>query len=463
MDSKISILILAGGIGSRFKTSRNKLVFDIMGKPVFSHVYDCAKSISDDITAVLGPHNREQILALHPGLNHIIQQKPLGTGDALIKYIQQKKQDPGEKNAVLVLLGDVPLVSSDTLIKFKDHFTNKRLSIGFISTSIDEPMGYGRIIRDTGNAPVAIKEEADLSEQEISIKEVNTGIFLLRYDFLEKCLYKLAPHDPKGEYYITDLAGIAINDGFLADSYHSHDCIEFTGINTIKDLRIARDKVKDRINLFHMENGVDIIDPSSTFIDINVHIDMDSVIYPNNIIRGTTTIKKGCFLGPANYIENCDLGQNTRILGFSYIRDSIIGSGTSIGPFAHLRMNNRIADNVRIGNYVEIKKSSVGDNSKIPHLSYVGDADIGKNVNIGAGVITCNYDGEKKHPTTIHDNAFIGSDSQLVAPVTIGEEAYIASGSTIVSDVPAYSLAVARNRQTNKKDWVKYKKRIKNP
>lgn len=458
MYNRTAVIILAAGTGSRFKTSRNKMVFDLMGKPVFSHVLDCAKTLSSNITAVLGHHNEKQVMDICPGLDYIIQEKPLGTGDALIRYHQIRGESHGDDEFLLILLGDVPLVSANTLSGFIEYFRKEGLKAGFISTRLDDPRGYGRVIRNQDNFCEAIREEKELKGKERELNEINTGIFLFRFSFLGRYLPYLEPHSHKGEYYITDLVEISARAGERTGVYYSPECREFMGINSLKDLNETRNELRKHINQRHMENGVDIIDPQTVFIDIEAEIGKDCVIFPNNMIKGSTKIGEDCFIGPCNYIENSCFEKGVRIHGHCHIKDSTVGSYTSIGPFAHLRMNNRISGNARIGNYVEIKKSFIGEGSKVPHLSYVGDAEVGKNVNIGAGVITCNYDGEKKHPTAIHDNAFIGSDSQLVAPVTIGEGAYVASGSTIVVDVPPYALGISRARQKNKDEWVKKRK-----
>lgn len=427
-----------------------------MGKTVLSYIIDCAKIISNDICLILGDHNKAPVLFENKNIKYFIQENPRGTGDALNVFYKPMEKYLSNDDLILVLLGDVPLVKESTLQGFIEDFKNRDLYAGFISTLMEDPGHYGRVIRNERQDLYKIKEYKFLEDHEKAINEINTGIFLFKAGFLRNHIQDLKPHkEAKGEYFITDLIEIAGKNNKRYDCYRSSDNFEFHGINTLQDLTIIRKEIGKRINEKHQMNGVDIIDPVNTYIDIDVKIENDVIIGPYNIIKGKSIIKNGVNLGPSNYIENSIISNETKVLGYSYICDSKIGKKTCIGPFAHLRLNNNISDNCRIGNFVEIKKSRIDSCSKVPHLSYIGDADIGKSVNIGAGVITCNYDGIQKHQTIINDNAFIGSDSQLVAPITIGENAYIASGSTIVSDVPSFSLSIARSKQTNKKDWVK--------
>lgn len=456
MKPKIRTVILAGGIGSRFKTKKNKLNHRLLGKTILSYVIDVAETISDEVYTVLGAANKGPILEIQKDLNYLVQHKPLGTGHALSVFFEHCRNECSENDLVLVLLGDVPLITSNTLKSFITHSLENEISVSFISTIINDPKGYGRVIRDKNNLLAGIKEDKLLSLSEVNIQEINTGIFLFKVGFLSKYLDKIRPHtEAKDELFITDLVEIAIAGKEPADCHICKNNIEFMGINTLEDLYKARSIIRGNINRKHMLNGVEIIDTNSVFIDINIEIKPDTVIYPNNILKGNTSIGNNVRIGPNNYLENAVIKDNAEIIGNNYIKDTEIGPSSCIGPFAHLRGNNKISEKCRIGNFVEIKKSEIEEGSKASHLSYIGDAVIGRGVNIGAGVITCNYDGITKHTTTIHDNAFIGSDSQLIAPVTIGESSYIASGSTIVADVPAYSLSIARSRQVFKKDWVK--------
>lgn len=460
MKPNIISLILAGGIGSRFKTAQNKLIYDIMGKPMVSYALDCAKSFSKEVFIILGRHNRDSVLALNSSLKYMIQEEPLGTGDALSIFFNGLNQDYKENSLIMVLLGDVPLVKEHTLRLFADFFSDRNLSVAFISTKVPDPKGYGRVIRNSAGKPIAIQEEKALEKRHLLIDEVNTGIFLFKTSFLKKYIKELLPNiESRGEYYITDFVEIAEKQQEACDCYFVEDYRQFMGINTLHELSTARDHMKSRINRRLQLSGVDIIDPENTFIDLDTIIQNDVTIFPNNIIRGKSEIFRGAYIGPGNFIENSVIHEGAKILGYSFIKDSHIGRETAVGPFSHLRMNNIIAENVKIGNFVEMKNTRIEKCSKVPHLSYIGDADIGKGVNVGAGVITCNYDGVNKHKTIIKDSAFIGSDSQLVAPVTVGESSYIGSGSTIVSDVPDFSLAIARSRQTIKKDWVRNRKK----
>jgi len=449
----LHVLILAAGKGTRFKTQRSKLLFDVCGLPMVNHVHRVAESLSQDCHMVIRPEQQEA-LSKRLQVHWIYQEKPLGTGDAVRQFLAQTGVRSGR---LLVLLGDVPLIEAPILQRFLAFAEQKCLKVALISTQYPDPHGYGRVIRDQAGTPVAVKEEIELLGAEKQIKEINSGIFLFDLAFLRQAISLLKAHKEKQEYFLTHLVSIAYQQNEAVDAFLQPRAETFLGVNTLLDLAQVRKEMQRRILHAHMLAGVDILAPDAAYIDCTVSIAHDVTILANNVIRGNSAIGEHTLLGVNNYICDCKIGNHVVLRGFNHLNQSTIGDNSAIGPYAHLRFGNCIGKQVNIGNFVEVKKSSIDTGSKVPHLSYIGDADIGREVNIGAGAITCNYDGKQKHKTRIQDHAFVGSDSQLVAPVEVGRNAYIASGSTITTKVPDYALAICRPRQRIVPDWVKKK------
>lgn len=419
MQEEVIAVVLAAGKGTRMKSNKSKLVQKIYGKEiVLRSVENAKKSGIENIIAVVG-HQREQVEeVLEDGVKYAYQEEMLGTGHAVM---QTKKYLEGKKGKVVVLNGDVPILRPETIKNLVEKSISNKEYATLLTAIYENPYGYGRIIRDRGGNVEAIVEEKDASEHQKEIQEINAGIYCFDIEELLKALELINNNNASGEYYITDVIKIMNDRGLKTGAVIVEDNTEILGVNDRIQLEILTKILRMRINAEHMKNGVTIEDSSNTYIYDDVEIGRDTVIHPN------TTIKSGVRIG-----ENCEIGPN------SYIREGC-----------------KLANKVKIGSFVEIKKTIVGEGSKIPHLTYMGDCEIGTKCNIGCGTITCNYDGFNKSKTIIGDNCFIGSNVNLIAPVNIEDNAFIAAGSTITDDVPAYALAIARQRQLNKEDWNK--------
>ncbi|MCE5312422.1 MAG: bifunctional UDP-N-acetylglucosamine diphosphorylase/glucosamine-1-phosphate N-acetyltransferase GlmU [Nitrospiraceae bacterium] len=449
---KPTTIILAAGAGTRMKSSVPKVLHKLMGKPLIAHVVDAAHAFgSSKCIVVLGKHTQaaKDILGTNQ-ITYALQEKQDGTAGALRAALPALRGFNGD---VLILSGDTPLVTPELLKKFlKQHKQNKK-DLSVMTFNAEPPHAYGRIIRESGKI-ARIVEDKDASPEEKQINEVNSGIYLMKSSVL-KLLRNISLNKAKGEYYLTDIVAIALKKGLKAGAHMLGSETELTGINTRAELQRATLFMRYRITADLMQQGVTFIDASSVFISSEAKIGQDTIIYPNVHIEGKTIIGKGCTIYPNSRIADSRLADGVIIKDSTLIESSEIKQGAAVGPFAHLRPGSVIGESAKIGNFVEIKKSVVGKGSKASHLTYIGDAVIGKDVNIGAGTITCNYDGKNKFRTEIQDNVFIGSDTQLVAPVKVGRRAYVGAGSTITHDVPADALAVSRTPQKNISGWVK--------
>lgn len=449
---KLATVILAAGLGKRMKSDIPKVLHHILGKPIIQYVVDSVKGLGskNNIIIVIGSHTEgiKDTLAGYP-VRFVMQEKPLGTGDALKRATALLQDFEG---TVLVLNGDTPLVETSTLRRFIKMHDSKKDDISLISFIAEGMHSYGRIVREGGEV-VSIVEDKDATAEQKKIREVNSGIYAIGQKVLN-LLGEIRINKRKGEYYLTDIVGIAVKKGYRVGAYILGSEAELTGINTRRELCNACLYMRDRIIDSLMDKGVYVMDKNSVFIHPDVKIGRDTTIYPNVFIEGKTIIGKGCMIFPNTRLIDSRLGNGVTIKDSTVIESSVIKDNSTIGPFAHLRPGTVIGSSCKIGNFVEVKKSSIGKGTKASHLSYLGDAEIGSNVNIGAGTITCNYDGRKKYKTIIENGVFIGSDTQLVAPVRIGKGAYIGAGSTITEDVPDRSLALSRVRQRNIRGWV---------
>jgi len=453
----LSVIVLAAGLGTRMRSEVPKVLHSLCGKPMLHYVLEALKPLKpEEIIVVVNKSHKELQEYLRDSVKTAIQDKALGTGHALKAGLKELKG----ATTVLVINGDTPLIKSETLKTFIKLHRKDRNSLSLLSFYPSNPSAYGRIIRDENGKVIAIKEKTDITSEEFDIREVNSGIYLMEPHVLN--LVDLIKKNPlKGEYYLTDIVNLTFKQGMKINAYCLGDETEFMGINTKTELSTASAIMRKRINENLMLQGVTIIDPQNTYIESDVKIGPDTIIYPGVFIEAKTTIGKNCTIHSNVRIVNSTIGDNVIIKDSSVIEDSVIKDNASIGPFAHLRPGSIISENVKIGNFVEIKKSIIGEGTKAMHLSYIGDAEVGRNVNIGAGTITCNYDGFKKHKTIIEDNVFVGSDSQLVAPVKVSKGAYIGAGSTITKDVPPKCLAITRVPQRHIPDWVKKRKKEK--
>jgi len=453
------IIILAAGKSIRFKSFKSKLTHNLLGKPIIKRILQLAVSLNplDKFIVVGENHNDLEPYIKEFKMKAIHQYEALGTGHALL----QCKDFIEAEAPLLVMNADTPLMKKETMIKFLENIQKDSGGIYILTMRINEPIGYGRIVRDSRNEIIGILEESECNEEQKRIKEVNAGFYIFPSREIFTLLEEIKSDNKKGEYYLTDVIKIAAEKGHRIYGIELENPDEAYGINNRRDLYIAERILRlNKISEIFKE-GVSIMDEDNCYIEEDVKIGVDTIIYPGVILEGATEIGKECVIYSNVRIKDSKIGDKVKIYDFSVIEGAEIANNVSIGPFARIRPESIICEGARVGNFVELKKTRFGRYSKANHLSYLGDAIIGDNTNIGAGTITCNYDGVRKNETIIEDEVFIGSDTQFVAPVRIGKGAYIAAGSTITKDVPPYSLGIARGRQENKLDWVKRKKNIK--
>lgn len=450
MDNILAI-VLAAGEGKRMNSDRAKVLHEVCGKSMIEHVTSSLrKALVEDIVVVVG-HKKEEIMdSLRDDVEYVVQHEQLGTGHAVQEVFDSCDIS---KKYVLVLCGDTPLITSDTISETIKYHVENKFAVTIISTSLDDPTGYGRIVRDSDGNVVKIVEHKDANKDELNIAEVNSGMYCFDVDCLRDAIGKLNKNNNQGEYYLTDTVEILIHNGMRAGALKISDSREILGVNNRIQLEKANHIMREAINRRHMLNGVTFIDASSVYIDDEVTIGKDTIIYPNTVLEGSTSIGNDCVIGPGSRIVSSVIGDGV-VVNNSQVLESSVCSKTKIGPFAYVRPGSNIGSNVKIGDFVEIKKSVIGDDTKISHLTYVGDAEIGHNVNLGCGVVVVNYDGKKKYKTVVGDNSFVGCNVNLISPVEVENNTFIAAGSTITDNVPKNSLAIARSRQVVKKDWV---------
>lgn len=447
----ITGVVLGAGIGKRMHSKVPKVLHKICGREMIFYAIDSVKDIVDSVVVVI---NESMPKELFEGFEVRVQKTPLGTGDALKVALTGIDTD-----LVLVTTGDNPLFEKEDILKFYNFFKETNSDISFISAEADDPTNLGRVLR-SGDEFVKIVEEADATEEEKAIKEINTGVYLFKFSLLSKILEELLNNNAQGEYYLTDTLTIAKDKGYKVTVYKLPKKLPIYGVNNRFELSIAEKIIQEKILKKHMLNGVTIHNPETQKIDYFVEIENDTEILPGCVLEGKTKIESDCVIGPFAQIIDSHISKGS-IVKQSVVMNSYVGENCSIGPFAYVRPENILVRNVKIGTFVEVKKSKFDDGAKVPHLSYIGDATVGKNVNIGAGTITCNFsglEGNKKNPTLIEDDVFIGSHSTLVAPLVIRKGAYTAAGSVITQEVPEDSLAIARAQQVNKIGWVKRRK-----
>jgi bifunctional UDP-N-acetylglucosamine pyrophosphorylase/glucosamine-1-phosphate N-acetyltransferase len=447
-------IILAAGQGTRMKSQTAKVLHKVGSKCLLQHVVDAASDHVETINVIVG-HNSQSVKAAikESKINWVLQEQQLGTGHA----VQQAAPLLNDDSTCLILYGDVPLIQSNTIEKLLVKARTSGFSL--LSVVLDDPSGYGRIIRDTNGLIQSIVEQKDASERQQNVKEINTGIMAIKGSLLKKYLNELKPNNAQGELYLTDIVESAVKDNVNIASFVCENASEVMGINDKKQLSQAERFYQVRQAEDFMSSGLTIMDPSRFDCRGGLTFGNDCTIDVNVVFEGDNVLGNNVLISPNCIIKDSKIGDNTSIFPNSIIENSIIGSNTTIGPFARIRPDTNIGDHSKVGNFVEIKKSTIKNNSKVSHLSYVGDSKIGDDVNIGAGVITCNYDGANKHQTEIKDGAFIGSNSQLVAPVSIGKNATIGAGSTITQNAPDNKLTLSRNKQSTIDKWKRPKKK----
>jgi bifunctional UDP-N-acetylglucosamine pyrophosphorylase/glucosamine-1-phosphate N-acetyltransferase len=455
------IVILAAGKGTRMKSARAKVLHRVAGLAMIDQVIAIAEVLQPRSTTVVVGHQAaslEAALAGRQGLTFVVQEPQLGTAHALLTAEPALRDATG---TLILLSGDVPLLSAHTLKMLRDRHVSTQAAATVVTAIVDTPHGYGRIVR-SGEQIARIVEERDATPAEREIREINSGIYAFALDGLFDAVRSIASQNAQNEFYLPDLAAVYRNKGLRVEAVTVPNPDEIRGINSRRELAEVSRIVRQQKNAELMDAGVTLEDPATAYIDRDVEIGQDTVIHPGVSIEGRTTIGAGCEIHSGARIVDSQLGDRVTVYNHCVIANARIADDAAVGPFAHLRTGADIRARAKVGNFVELKKTVLGAGSKSMHLAYLGDATIGEKVNIGAGTITCNYDGVNKNPTVIEDGAFIGSDSQLIAPVTIGKGAYVGSGTTIREDVPSGALAVSAGKQRNLEGWVDKRKKKRN-
>jgi bifunctional UDP-N-acetylglucosamine pyrophosphorylase/glucosamine-1-phosphate N-acetyltransferase len=457
LKDNLDVIILAAGQGTRMKSATIKILHAAAGRPIIDYVLDLAAAICDQPPIMVIGHQRESVQKAVGGrARYAVQEEQKGTGHAVL---QAAPLVDGARH-VLILSGDVPLTRSETLRRLIEQHESEKNALTLLTMRPDDPAMYGRIVRDADGAVARIVEAKDANDDERKIDEVNAGIYVFEAAGLFDNLRGLSTNNSQGEYYLTDLIAVLRKAGKRVGAVVASDPIEAVGVNSRAELAVVEAEIQRRVVAKLMSDGVTFRNPNTVVIDSTVTIGADSVVYPYVTIEGTTTIGRQCVIEPGVHLINVTAGDDVHFKTGTVAEDATVEDEATVGPYAHLRPGTRLGRHVKVGNFVETKKAVFGEGAKASHLSYIGDAEVGANVNIGAGTITCNYDGVRKHKTVIEDGAFIGSDSQLVAPVRIGKGAYVGAGSTITKDVPAEALALSRTPQKIIEGWADRKKKV---
>ena len=450
--TNIFAIVLAAGQGTRMKSKLYKVLHPVCGKPMVEHVVDHIETLNvERIVTVVG-HGAEKVKEqLGEKSEYVLQAEQLGTAHA----VQQAEEILGDlEGTTLVVCGDTPLIRPETMKALLDFHTEQKAKATILTAVAENPTGYGRILRNERGQVEQIVEQKDATADQQLVKEINTGTYCFDNKALFDALKQVGNDNAQGEYYLPDVIEILQTQGDTVAAYVSTDFDETLGVNDRFALSQAEEIMRARINERHMRNGVTIMNPATTHISADAIIGSDTVLLPGVMIEGKTIIGEDCTIGPNSHILNSRIGNGATVHS-SVVNNSTVGNETAVGPFAHLRPESSLGSHVKIGNFVEVKKSTLGDGSKVSHLSYIGDAEVGSHVNVGCGSITVNYDGKNKHKTVIEDNVFVGCNTNLVAPVTVRKGAFIAAGSTITKEVPEEALAIARAKQENKPGYAK--------
>ena len=451
MKKGLAAVILAAGKGTRMKSALPKVLHPICGQPMLNYPLEAARLAGFQQLKVVVGHRSELVSETFSAddITWVTQSDQLGTGHALMCAADSLR---GYSGPLLLLCGDVPLIRSETLEQLQRYHSQQQAAVTVLTAQMPNPSGYGRVIRD-GEQILQIVEERDADEQQRQITEINTGTYLFDAAFVLSALKGLNKNNAQGEYYLTDVVAAAVAAGEKTRALCVDDPTEVMGINDRCQLAEAEVLMRWKINADLMFGGVSMIDPTTVYIDNGVEIGIDTILHPNVHLHGKTTIGKNCIIETGVVVVDSQIADGVHLKAGSAIEEAQIGPDCKIGPMAHLRPGTVLTGNNKIGNFVEMKKSVLGEKSQASHLTYIGDSEVGKNVNFGCGTITCNYDGVNKHKTTVEDDVFVGSDCQFIAPVTIGRNSLIAAGSTITMDVPPDSLALSRTEQTNVDGW----------
>ncbi len=448
----LTFVVLAAGEGKRMRSRHPKVLHRLCGRPLVGYPLRVARALADRIVLVIGRDADGVRRVAGAGIEFVEQSERLGTGHALL----QARPACGD-GTIVVLPGDSPLLSEATLTRLIQHHAKKGAAATLLTAVVDRPAGYGRVLRQHGRVH-GIVEDGDATDDQKKIREINTSVYCFDARQLWPALASVSANNEQGEYYLTDVIGILGRAGARVEAVTTSDPVECLGVNDRKQLAalaaIQRHRILDRL----MAEGVTVIDPAATYVDDTVAIGPDTVLHPNVTLEGDTVLGAECVVGAGTQIAASRLGDRVTVKPYCVLTEAVVEDGAALGPFCHLRPDSHVGPKAKIGNFVELKKAKIGRGSKVPHLSYVGDATVGDEVNIGAGTITCNYDGVHKHQTRIGDGAFVGTNSSLVAPLTIGEGAYVGAGSTITKDVPPGALAVGRGRQIIKEGWAQRRK-----
>lgn len=449
----LSVVVLAAGLGTRMKSALPKMLHPVAGRPMILYSVDNARALGADAVVLVVGHGADRVkAAVGEGVEYALQPEPLGTGHAVM---QAESLLRGRADTVLVCYGDMPLLRLESLAQLVQTHRDAGATLTMLTLLADDPMGFGRILRDADGQVQRIVEDALATPEQKRIRELNCGVYCFRSDWLWKSLPKLQK-SPKGEYFLTDLVEIAVAEREPVSTVTTEDAEQMLGINDRTHLARAEAVARQRIAERHMLNGVTILDPNTTYIDADVEIGADTVVLPNTHLQGHTRIGGGCRIGPNTIVRDSRIGSRCEVEA-SVVEEATLEDEVDVGPFAHLRKGAHLARGVHMGNFGEVKNSYLGPGTKMGHFSYLGDAEVGADVNIGAGTITCNYDGQRKHKTVIEDSAFIGSDVMLVAPVRIGARSKIGAGAVVTHDVPPDSVAYGvparvRRREALEKD-----------
>ncbi|WP_392455140.1 bifunctional UDP-N-acetylglucosamine diphosphorylase/glucosamine-1-phosphate N-acetyltransferase GlmU [Chryseomicrobium aureum] len=445
-------VVLAAGKGTRMKSSLYKVLHPVCGKPMVDHVVGNMEKLgASEIVSVVG-HGAEMVKeTLGDRSTYVVQEEQLGTAHAVH---QAEQVLDGREGTTIVICGDTPLITPETIQQLMETHKEAGAKATILTAIVEDPTGYGRILRGQDDLVTGIVEQKDATPDQQKVQEINSGTYCFDNQALFEALKKVDNNNSQGEYYLTDVISILKEQGEAIAAFAAADADELLGVNDRVALSQAESYMRNRLALHHMREGVTIIDPASTYIGADVVIGSDTVLLPGTMLEGNTVIGEKSTIGPNTHLKNAHIGNETTVHS-SVVMDSKIADHVAVGPFAHIRPGSDLGDHVKIGNFVEVKKSTIQEGSKLSHLTYMGDAEIGKNVNIGCGTISVNYDGKNKFTTTIEDNAFIGCNSNLVAPVTVGKGAYVAAGTTVTKNVTEDSLAIGRVKQENKEGYAK--------